>query len=357
MVLVFLNSTCYPTSVKKRGMSTVSINNLHSKFQPFLIGSPTCTANIKAEIDAVFQKPLTLLKNNYIFDAGNWVLKLGRTGSIVTTSDTHLYRVRKAEKIRSYIHQNNLEDHIAVPQKYLYWHAIQNQFYVVAEKMNLSPEVAQPASQEIEANFKRCGALYGGQMGALDQGASKRSLTPVQAKALAELSILGYTDLTYNNLYFTQDGKVAIIDTEPLKRSFKKLIKSNFLYFLLGDKEFVLTQQSIIGIAKLKTYTSDPTALQAVQKVEKNHALWMIARLIAKISAVTLAVYLTPTITAFIPIATMATTLKVSFIAIAFLKNFVFITNLLSVCMVWGLSCRGDVGLGILYDLEVKGLM
>src|SRR5687768_4774763 len=99
-------------------MSTHSINNFSPKFQPFLIGSPTCPAKIKDEIDTIFKQPLKPLKSNYIFDAGKWILKLGRTNGI-TTPDTHLYRVRKAEKIRSYIHQNNLDAHIAVPRKYL----------------------------------------------------------------------------------------------------------------------------------------------------------------------------------------------------------------------------------------------
>ncbi len=217
-------------------MSVINMSNLSPKFQPFLIGSPKCPAKIKDEIDTIFQQPLTSLKSNYILDAGKWILKLGRTDGLHTTPDTHLYRVRKAEKIRTYIQQNNLEAHIAVPTKYLYWNTAQNQFYVVAEKMDLSSEVGMPTSGEVEANFK-AGASFGGQLQALANNAPKRSLTPPQAKALAELSVLGYTDLSYNNLYFTQDGKVAIIDTEPLKRSLKKMSKSSFFFFLFGDKD------------------------------------------------------------------------------------------------------------------------
>lgn len=303
----------------------------------------------------MFQRPLPALKSNYIFDAGKWVLKLGRTDGLNTTPDTHLYRVRKVEKIRTYIHQNNLEAHIAVPRKYLYWNTTKNQFYVVAEKMNLSSEVGTP-SADVEAIFKQASA-FGGQLRALANNAPRRSLTPTQAKALAELSFLGYTDLTYNNLHFTHDGKVAIIDTEPVKRSLKKMQKSNFFVFLFGDKGARLSQQSIAGIAKLKLYTDNPIALQAVQRVEKNLVLWSIAQLITKISAVTLAIYFAPAIMAVIPIAAVATTLIVSFIAIAILKNLFLILNIFSVYRVWNHSCQGLQGVVKIVKMEKQGML
>lgn len=331
-------------------MSTPGVSqNLPLKFLPFLIGSPTCSANIKTEIDEIFQKPLERLSRDNglsrdnIFVGENWVFKLGRTEESSTTQDTYLYRVRKAEKIRSYIQKNNLDAHIAVPKKYLYWNGVQRQFYVVAEKMSLSREVAVPASKAIEDNFRLAG-ISGGQLRALANNAPQRSLTVPQAKALAELSVLGYTGLSYNNLFFTPDGKVAIIDTEPRKRLTKKVMKSKPSFFLFGDKGAMLSKQSIAGIAKLKLYTNDLAALQAVQKVEKNHVLWSIAKLITKICLVTLAIYFAPTITALVPIAAVAMTLKVSFIAVAVLKNLSLTANILDVYKVWGLSCQGLQG-------------
>ena len=97
-----------------------NVNNLHSKFHPYLLGHASCPANFKKDIDKVFKQPLKVLKNN-IFDAGDWVLKLPRTVG-ATTHDANLYRVRKAEKIRSYICKYGLKDELIVPQKYLYWH-------------------------------------------------------------------------------------------------------------------------------------------------------------------------------------------------------------------------------------------
>ncbi len=74
-------------------------------------------------------------------------------------------------------------------------------------------------------------------MKAFAKNSPQRSLTPIQAKTLANISILGCTDLSYNNLYFTQDGKVALIDTEPHKRALKKICKSSSLFFFLVIKD------------------------------------------------------------------------------------------------------------------------
>lgn len=333
-------------------MSAVTISNLSPKFQPYLIGSSTFPV-IKEQIDAIY-KDRQPLKGDYIYEAGKWILKFVRTDGL-STPDTHLYRVRKAEKIRTYIQQNNLGDHIVVPKKYLYWDATRNQFCVVAEKMNLSPEVATPASQEIEAGFKSCASELQGQCQALSEGKPRRSLTPTQAKALAELSVLGYTDLSYNNLYFTSDGKVAIIDTEPHKRSLKKM-RSSLFQSLFFDKGSLLTMQSIAGIAKLKLYTDNPAALQEIQKVEKNHVLWRIAQLITKISLVALAIYFTPTITARIPVAALAKALKISFIAIAVIKDLFLIFNVINVYGFWSWSHQGPQGVGIISNMEMKGV-
>ena len=330
----------------------ICLNTLPAKFQPFLIGSPTCLcpADLKEKIDSLFiQGSATQLKE-HIFETKDWVLKLGRQDGLLTTPDTHLYRVRKAEKIRTYVQQNHLENAIAVPKKYLYWCEQENRFYVVAEKMALSKEVAAPKSQEMEAAFKgfyatEAGQLAAGQIKALAENAPKRSLTPDQAKALAELSILGYTDLTYNNLYFTQDGKIAIIDTEPQKRALKKKKLSNFIdSFFMVDKGFLLSMQSIAGIAKLKLYIDDQTALSNVEKVEKNHVLWRIAILITKISIVALASRLVVSIiVARVPVPAVVRVLEVSLPIIASIKVGRLVNPAIDIYNLWDLSCRGDV--------------
>ncbi len=338
-------------------MLTPSISNLPTKLRRFLIGDLTCDcpSKLKDTIDAKFQQEsLTPLKSTYIWDGGEYVIKGQNADGRLTTADTHLYRVLKAEKIRSYLNKNDLNKYVAVPKKFIYFHEKEKKFYVVAEKMNLSREVAKPASTEIAYNFKQDN-LSGGQAKALHDGAEQRSLTSIQAKTLAELSILGYTALSYNNLYFTQEGKVAIIDTEPKKRRLKKAFNSSYFWFLFGDKGALLSQQSIAGIAKLKLYTDNPFALKAIQKVERTHVLWRMATLIAKIFAVTLVIYFTPTIMALIPIATLAVTLKVSLIAVAVLKNLFLILNILSVYQIWNYSYEDMPGFIEIYNLETKG--
>ena len=329
-----------------------TINNLPSKFQPFLLSNEQ-NKDIKEEIDDIFKTRLKSLERDYIFDVGKWVLKR-ECSNPTLTRDTHLYRIRKAEKIRRFIQKNHLENHIEVPKKYLYWNKNESRFYVVAEKMPLSKEVAKPASIEIE-NCLKGDKTSRGQQKALIENAPRRSLTSIQAKSLAELSILGYTDLTYNNLYFIQGGKIAIIDTEPVTRGLKKRMKSTWVFFLFRDMEAVRAIHSIIGIAKLKCYTDQPDALKAVLAVERNLAFWGMSRLITKIAAVTLAIYFTPTITSLIPIAGVAGALKVSFIAMAALKDLILAIEVMNIYLIWGKSCRGLEGLksiNILEDLD-----
>jgi hypothetical protein len=70
-----------------------------------------------------------------------------------------------------------------------------------------------------------------------------------------------------------------------------------------------------------------------------------------------LAIYFTPTIAALIPIAAVAMTLKVSFIAIAVLKDLLSILNILSLYIVWGFSCKGFAGVASIVKLEEKGII
>jgi hypothetical protein len=334
-----------------------TINNLYPKFYPYLLGHQLCPATFKSEIDALFaQGKLPFLKDagqrQYIFDGGKYILKLNRPNGL-TTHDTHLYRIRKAVKIQNYIQRNGLENHIMVPKKYLYWNKKESQFYVVCEKIPLSEEVVQPAPQYVTTD----GAHYGGQWQKFIEGKPRKTLQPIQAKALAELAVLGYTDLSYNNLYFTLDGRVAIIDTEPLKRGLnKKKFAKYTIDSWLNDKASFLAQQSIAGIAKLKMYCTDRAAFREVEKVERNHALWNIAKLIGKIAIGCLVIYFTPSIVAFLPVAGVAiATLKITIIAIATTKIVYLSFNALAVYSIWNKSMNGYQGLVRIVQAEIRG--
>lgn len=77
----------------------VSNYNLPNKFFPFLLGHPSCaSSDIKNEIDQIMQSCLIVDLKNNVFDCGKWILKYPRTDGLATNPDTHLYRVRKAEK-------------------------------------------------------------------------------------------------------------------------------------------------------------------------------------------------------------------------------------------------------------------
>lgn len=293
--------------LKKEIFMSLSINNLPRKFYPHLLGHALCPATYKNEIDAAFQQPLKPLAQNlqegqyavrpYIFDAGKWFLKLNRT-DVVMRPDTVLYRIRKAAKIEKFIVDNHLENQFVVPKKHLYWNEQEKRFYVVSEKLQLSNEVAEPMNAEIEQAFKEHGPLAHGQMESLADGAPKRSITPEQAASLARMCLeVGYTDLSYNNLYFNQNGKIAIIDTEPVKRTLKKTTFGHWMFRCgLGDKTWFSAEQAFSGLSKLKFYCSNPLAMKAVERIEKNHGLWNVAKLTSKIAIVCLMIYVAPSV-------------------------------------------------------------
>lgn len=324
----------------------ITIDNLPSKFLPFLLGFKECKKDIVEDIDKVFEKPLKPLSKtrDYVFDAGDWVLKLGRTDGFLTTPDTHLYRIRKAEKVRQYITDHHLENDLMVPEKYLYWNKSEKQFYVVAKKIDLSDEVATPANKEFKSVFEEAAKTTEGQVRAFVEGKPQRSLTAVQAKALAELSILGYTDLSYNNLYFTLDGRVAIIDTEPQKRGLNKNFTKSLIGSWLTDKGALLAQQTLSGTAKLKLYCDDQEALKEVELVEKNHALWSLAKSAVKIAFASLMIY-AATFVSRLPIPpVVAKVLRVTMITLLAIKLLMLTLSMLSIYRIWGLSHQGLQG-------------
>jgi hypothetical protein len=334
-------------------------NNLPLKFLPFLLGHSSClyskAAVLKQDIDSKLKTRTTVnIKENYILDAGKWILKLPRTG-INTTPDTHIYRIRKAEKIRNFIKVNHLEEHLKVPKKFLY-ESKNGEYFVAAKKVDLSNEVASVSDISFKNNISSF--TLGGQCKAFNEGASQRDLTPTQAKALAELAFLGYTDQSYNNVFFTKTGKVAILDTEPVKRVMKKTVVSSNFFMLLIDKQTLLATQAITGTAKLKAYCTNPEALRQVEIVERKHVLWNVAKLILKIAVCCLVIYYIPVLIASstLPVI-VATALKVSLIAVLSIKTCTLTTNLANLLLTWKHSCNGFAGLTNIVRTEQQGLL
>ena len=313
------------------------IGTLPEKFHPYLIGHPKCCLDPAAQdqIKNILSQPKVFLKSN-VLGVGKWILKHTRT-DFITTEDTHLYRVRKAEKVRRYIEANGLQEELIVPKKWICrW---REDFWTVSEKIDLSEEVASPIKGFQEWVRPEEAAQVGGQLNALcNLGKPRREINPTQARALAELSILGYTDLTYNNLYFDKAGKVAIIDTEPVKRALKKEVFAGSLPRFFGDKGGFLSMQAVAGIAKLKMVCGNPEALKAVESVETRLVVWTIAKLVAKLALAIFVMWNASPILAVFPLGGAVLVLKPILIAIAVIKTISLLSLVASNSVLWMLS-------------------
>jgi hypothetical protein len=258
-------------------------------------------------------------KSSTIRDDSTTLMVKKKRGDIPTTEDTHLYRIRKAEKIRKYLKAKGYEEEFVVAKEYLYFDATQKVYYVVGEELPLSLDcVVKPGALEkknVDESHKRnlsnpllqarpaspqsvrsidsadekprqfdpkllyIKELRQDQRATL--GAKQIALTLTQAKALAELAIYtGCTDLSYNNLFYTEDHKIAIIDTEPTRR----WVKKTFFNRWIRDRGALLAQQAIRGIAQLKLSCSESETFKEVVRIERNHALWTLSKLVTKIA-------------------------------------------------------------------------
>ncbi|MFA6915877.1 MAG: hypothetical protein WC222_05730 [Parachlamydiales bacterium] len=323
----------------------IALSNLPPKFNQHLLGHSECKApvGLKEEIDQVFQDFLcnscSIEEKNNIRECVNSIIKGPREDDdTFTTPDTHLYRVRKALKIQKYISENGLNDVMEVPEKYIYYHSQEDKLYVISKKIELSNEIASINSPHREEILKKSERM--GQVQALREGKPKRDFTPIQARALAELASLGYTDLNYNNLFFTKDGKVAILDTEPFTRACKKSLCDGLMGYFI-DKTALIAQQAIEGTARLKLFCKNSKALEAVVMVERNNALWSMAKLTAKIILISLFVFYA--LPAFSGTSLAMNSILTAAKILLFIKTLVLFNNLFSIGLAWNFSIKGDM--------------
>lgn len=337
-----------------------NLDNLKAKFYPFLLGHPLCqppVVDLKEKIDLAFNNNEVEQLTEVLFTHDDWLLTKERT-DIVTTPDAHLYCVRKARKIKEYIDKNNIGNEVTIQQSFLYWHEIQNRFYVVAQKAVVDEEVAEPRPEAAEILRSQAVQALGGQVKAFNENKPQRALTVVQAKALAEFAKMGYYFLGYQNLYFTPDHKVTIFETEPVKRSLKKNFSSNSFNYWFKSKRALLTQQAIVGISRLKFYCSNPLALKEVEKIEKRHVLWNSAVLVGKIALVCLVTYGAAHAITLLGIGkTMTVVCQFALGMLGGLKVGVLIREIRSIFDIWNLSCKGMQGQGALLYLEQNHIL
>jgi hypothetical protein len=294
---------------------THSIDNLKEKFFPHLIGHEKCPIEDtkKQQIEEIFrdfdiQNHQFLENKNYIIDAGNWILKRARPK---LGHNTHLYRVRKAEKVRKYIQKNHLQDHFTVPEMWLYNH--NGTFFVVCEKLRLSNDIARLSATWLKESLLDDPQSFQNftQIQALRNNAPERDLTPIQAHTLAELAFKAHlTDLSFGNLFFTPDHKVALIDFEPIKRTIKKEKLQGFDPLLHNIRSHLSLLQSLTGTAKLKTYTScNNGAMQQIESVERKYICWHLATRVLRLTAAIFTLVTSITLLSYFNSASLALTL------------------------------------------------
>lgn len=261
-------------------MNIITPENIPSKFRPYLLEDPLFKLNREDWKDVEIQfnsGSRTKTNRGHVVEIGDYFFKSRRSDHPGTTPDTHLYRVRKADKIRDYIEKNNLQDELVVPKKCLYWDKKEEVFYVVSQKMSLSNEVAKLRDESLLGEWKTMN--FNDQRGAAIKGNPQRSFSVKQAKALADLAFsVGYYDLDYHNLFFTPQGKVAIIDTEPPCRWIKKTYGNDIII----GKEPLSTRLGLRGVTFLKAFTHDDKAHEEIEKIERTYVILCIAKLIGK---------------------------------------------------------------------------
>lgn len=182
---------------------------------------------LKDQLDAIFRDHQSFSEmgfravvpgKEYVVSHPNlphWIVKGIRTddqGPNMTV-DTHIYRVRRALRIAKIIEKCAFTK-VVVPHKYLYQN--QGQWYVIAEKLPLDPILSL----------------------SIEEKKNRKYLSVEQTKELAVICFeAGLLDVDGNNLRILADGRIAIIDTEPIDRKKRKATRL-FYQFVPGSKSF-----------------------------------------------------------------------------------------------------------------------
>jgi hypothetical protein len=256
----------------------------------------------------------------------------------VTVSDTLVTRVRQGRKIQKYLEANKKKygDHVEVVEEYLY--ARNGEIFVISQRLPLSTLVVKKGVPdkywEKKEGIKRISSNKKNDTNfsqdiRYDAGAEERALSPIQAEFLAQTIRMGVTDVTYDNLLFTQrkkSVKPSIINTEiedtaytdalpgePQEDVIKLAIvdteveldvyKNNHLFNKwIRDSALFELQISLFSYAILKGFCSDPEAIKQVEKVETSHVLWTMGKTVAKIALACLGISFIPAATAALPL-------------------------------------------------------
>ncbi|MDN3507599.1 MAG: hypothetical protein P0S94_01615 [Simkaniaceae bacterium] len=287
-------------------MTTLNLETIPAKFHPSVINRDDfADQELKEKVQAAFANrvPRTLVDNakDYVFrmpGLEGYIVKSKRTDAVgqVETPDTHLYRVRKADKIQKLITKYGLGDHAQVPTKLLYFH--NGEWFIIAQELQLTDEVPKvnvEAFSGVVDQLRDLPSFHGRvTRGLTEQG---KSITPEQARALVIFAYeAGLTDLTNLNLYFTTEGKIGVIDTEPVKRYFVKLAAESWSGKLLNNKGIIKATQACVGLAKLRVNLHDQAAIEQINKTEHYYLTIVAIKVIAIAAICALAITFSPAI-------------------------------------------------------------
>ncbi len=214
-----------------------------------------------------------------------WLIK-GARHDLQVGSDTHIYRVRKAQKIQRVISNHGLQGQVVVPKKHLYY--TNNEWYVVAQKLDL-----------LESNN------WLNIPGKVDS-----RVTAHQAQIVARIAIeCCITDLHGGNIVLSKDNKIAFIDTEPLERQLMQPIKKSIWTKLwLVNKNDVKFYLGLQGTSIFKRCLDNQQAIRAVKKVELEYVKKYTLTNVLKVAACFAAFILV----SYIPIPAIPTLLRIA---------------------------------------------
>jgi len=165
-----------------------------------------------------------------------WILKGIRRDffGLVLAPDAHIYRVVRAEEYQQGINQHNLKHAFVLPKKYLYQH--DSKWWVVAQKIDFVALTANDISAE-------------------------------QADGIIYLQFHNnLNDCSGGNLKKTAEGKIAIIDTEPLDRIQHRHLSSSFMSKLIGQDCPMMIQNLSKALLFKGFCTDNAPAIKAISR-------------------------------------------------------------------------------------------
>ncbi len=228
-------------------IANTNLQNLSSEFNPYLLSHPKCVVDVEERQvlqnmvqemgKAIAENPglVSSVGKTHIFDCGEYFLKLQRAKNdpIPTAHDTHMYRIIRANQIRKFVKKEKLDGLVVIPDKFLCWSEHLKNFAVLSKKIILCPQ---------------------------------DSWTVEKIRALALLTLAKFVDIHEGNVKFSEDGRIAIVDTEPLDRLLTET-EGHKANEDMGIGHFLYAKHAIDALKRLREIPFPGIQLEESQKV------------------------------------------------------------------------------------------